>query len=450
MTSAKGAVPAPMRSGRWLVALGVALATVAGAGWYADHRPAEPSTREPSGGGPRSYAAALARADQVVTGSAELQRAAPGEWLVEERLAHALMARARLTGSWSDYAAAQQALDRGFANAPPGAGPHLTQAALAFAMHRLDAAAASLDAIDHYAVPPEREVVIEAKATRGDIAFYRGRYDEARRIYQQVHADPDDPSILLRMANLEARTGQSDAAIALIERCERAARLPNAQYLADLALRRGAIELQRGRWDDASAYFDRAARLFPGWWLAEAHRAQMMALRGREADAIRSFEKIARSGNSPEAMDALASLYRARGDHDRATFWADAARMIWSQRLAMFPEAAYGHAVEHLLAFGDPAQALDLARRDHANRPYGLTATALAWALIATNDPKAALAAINPVLQSPWKSAEARLAASQANLLLGRTDAADAEQQAALELNPHAADRSAALIWFGH
>jgi tetratricopeptide (TPR) repeat protein len=446
-------VPPGRSPWRWLLAGAIALVIVAGAGWYADHRPPPRVERTASGGGPRSYAAAILRANQLVDGASSLEQSSPGEWLVEERLANAYIARARLTGNWGDYAAAQQALDRGFATAPAGAGPHLTQAMLAFAMHRLQPTVAALDAIDHYAVPAEKETRIEAAATRGDIAFYRGRYDEALRRYQTADNDPNDrdsPTVLLRVANFDARTGQPDAALALIDRCERTARLPNANYLADLALRRGTIELQRGHWDEATADFDRAARLFPGWWLAEAHQAQMAALTGRTDAAIAGFAKVARTAASPEAMDALASLYRARGDHSRSAFWADAARMIWNQRLGQFPEAAYGHTVEHLLAFGDPATALDLARRDYANRPYGLTATALGWALIATNDPKGALAVIDPVLRSKWVSAETHLAASQAHLLLGQTDAADAEQQAALAINPHAADRSAALIWFGH
>ncbi|RYD81241.1 MAG: hypothetical protein EOP61_43135 [Sphingomonadales bacterium] len=221
----------------------------------------------------------------------------------------------------------------------------------------------------------------EAALTSGDLAFYRGDYASALKLYRGAGGNADDPATLLRIANHLGRTGHADEAIALIDRSEASARLPNARYLADLALRRGTIELQRGRWDQAARQFDRAAALFPGWWLAEAHRAQMLALAGKTGPATAAFLHIVRNNPSPEAMDALASLYRARGDRERSTFWADQARMIWNERLRLFPEASYGHAVEHLLAFGDPAMALDFARRDFANRPYGLTATALAWAL---------------------------------------------------------------------
>ncbi|WP_162256407.1 tetratricopeptide repeat protein [Sphingomonas sp. Root710] len=429
----------------------IALAIVFAADrWLVPGQPSPPPVeRRPSGGAPASYAAMLARDDQIAEGAAMLLRDHRGEWLFEERLANALIARGRLTGSFQDYADAQAALDRAFATAPEGAGPHQTQAALAFTLHRLKQAEAALDAIDHYAVP-EAEARIEVAAARGDIAFYRGDYDGALHRYQAASADPDDIAILFRIANFQARTGQPDAALATLDRCERLARLPTAQTLADLALRRGSIELQRGRWDEARRHFDRAARLFPGWWLADAHRAQMLALAGDGPAAILAYQRVIRIARSPEAMDALAALYRDQGEREKSAFWADQARGIWNDRLARFPEASYGHAVEHVLTFGDPKTALVFARRDAANRPYGQALTALAWALIANNDPRGAVAAVGPVNQSKWVSADAHLAAAQAHLLLGESDAAEAEQRAALAINPRAADRRATMIWFGH
>lgn len=427
----------------------VALAIVFAADRWFTPAEAPRVERPPSTGAPLSYAAMLARADQVAEGAAMLQRANAGQWLFEERLAKALIARGRLTGAFQDYADAQAALDRAFATAPKGAGPHQTQAALAFTLHRLKQAETALDAIDHYAVP-EAEARIEVAAARGDIAFYRGDYDGALRRYRAASPDPDDLAILFRLANFQARTGEPDAALATLDRCERLARLPTAQFLADLALRRGGIELQRGRWDDARRHFDRAARLFPGWWLAEAHRAQMLALAGNAPAAIRTYQRVIRIARSAEAMDALAALYRDQGEREKAAFWADQARGIWNERLARFPEASYGHAVEHILTFGDPKAALLLARRDYANRPYGQTATTLAWALIANNDPRGALAAVRPAIASKWVAADAHLAAAQAHLLLGESDAAETERVAALAINPLAADRRAPMIWFGH
>jgi len=433
----------------WLGAV-LALLVVVALGWViAGHRPPPPPVeRLPSGGGPRSYAEALARLDRAVETAMRSQRAHPRDWQAAGRLAEALLSRARLTVSFGDYAAAQAMLDRALAAAPEGTAPYQSQMALDLAIDRLDRAAATADAIGRFAVvaPAMREA---AALTRGDIVFYRGDYARALALYQRSGGTADDRERLLRIANHHARTGKSDEALALIDRAEGASQHPDARYLADLAMKRGTIELRRGRWTEAGHHFDRAARLLPGWWLAEAYRAQMLALGGHRRQAIAALLRVARSSASPVAMDALAALYRAAEDRDRSNFWADQARMIWNERLRQFPEATYAHAVRHILAFGDPAAALDLARRDHANRPHGATATALGWALIATGDPAGALAIIDPVLRSPWVSAESHLAAAQAHLLRGRIDQAEAEREAALRINPRATQPTAALLWFG-
>jgi tetratricopeptide (TPR) repeat protein len=405
--------------------------------------------RVPTSGAPRSYDDALRRADADVEGAESLAQGRSDEWLIEERLANAYVARARLTGSFDDYAAAQKVLDRAFATTPPGVGPHLAQAMLDFTLHRLSRAEPMIAAIEHYAIPPEAEMRIELNAMRGDIAFYRGDYAAALKAYGGGR-DAKETESSFRLAVYQSKTGQADKALATIDRVEAAARFPTAQLLSSLALMRGAIELQRGNWDEATRHFEHADRLFPGYWLTQAHLAQMQALSGHQAEAIRRFEQIARTTESPEVMDALASLYRAAGDRNRSSIWADRAGAIWDKRLRLIPEAAYGHAVEHYLAFGDPRRALELAMLDYQARPYGMSATALAWAYLANNRPTEALRVIDPVLRSAWVSAEAHVAAAQAHALLGQGDTADTEQQAALAINPRAIDRGAALIWFGH
>ena len=423
-----------------------------GAHWHwpgAGPRSAKVADRPPTTGAPLSYDQALALANGLLPEVQYLARARGGEWLVQERLANVLIERARLAGSFDDYAAAQVALDRAFAAAPAGSGPHMTQAALAFSLHRLAQAEGALNAIDHYAISAEPAVRAEVGAIRGDLAFYRGDYAGALRRYSGgAGANADGEAF--RLAVYQGKTGHTDDALRSLDRMRQAMRFPTAQGLANIALLRGALELQRGAWDRAEADFARADQLFPGYWLTQAHRAQMLALSGKRSQAIARFQAIAARSASPEVMDALASLYRAQGDYPHARAWSDRAGVIWASRLQQIPEAAWGHAIEHELAFGDPARALDLARRDYAARPHGGAAIALAWAYVANNRPAEALRSVDKVLDSPWVSAEQHVVAAQAHALLGQSDAADAEQQKALAINPHSLDRDAALIWFGH
>lgn len=396
-----------------------------------------------------SYDDEIARIDVAVDNARGRADEHPDQWLMHEIMARALIARGRMSGSYDDFAAAQASLDRAFALAPERAGPHMTQAQLDFTMHRLSAAERQLARIESYGIPPGSDERAEIAAMRGDIAFYRGDYAGARRRYDE--ADRLAPGTAsFRRAIYAARTGDVDEADRIFAAAARGARLPTRLMLADYALQRGILDLGAGRWEEAKAHFDYAGRLFPGYWLIEAHQAQALALAGDTRQAIAKFERVAERSGSPEAMDALAALYRYEGDAAQAGRWAARAGQVWAERLRLFPEAARGHALEHELAFGDPARALDLARRDFANRRFGGAATGLGWAWLANNRPNEALAAIAPVLRSPWRSAEAQLVAAQAYAMLGDGERAEAEQEAALEINPKAADPASALIWFGH
>lgn len=436
--------PLPMRALVWLIA--AALAVFALARWLEPRPVAELPIRQSSAGAP-SYTVAIAQMDRKLAGLRQLAAGRRDDWLMQERIAHLLMQRARLTGSFHDYADAQAALDRGFASAAPGSGPHLTQAALALSLHRLGLAERMLDAVDHYAVPAEAEMRAGEDAMRGDIALYRGQYRRAQEAYFKLSQAGERPD--QRLAIFWSKTGRPDDALAAIRRVERAGLVPG-QALAQLALLRGTIELQRGNWNQADAAFADAERRFPGWWLTDAYRAQMLALRGNYPQAIRAFEALTARNDDPMLCDAIAGLYRARGDYAQTEFWAARAAKGWAERLRLMPEAALGHAVEHELAFGSPARALDLARRDFANRPHGATAIALGWALIANNRPAEALRLIDAVNRSSWQSAEQHLVAARAHALLGQSAAADAEQDKALGLNPHALDPTATLLWYGH
>jgi tetratricopeptide (TPR) repeat protein len=404
----------------------------------------------PSSGAPRSYGEALLRANQNLEGAKTLAATRSNEWLIDEKLATNYITRARLTGSFDDYAAARAALVQAFKFAEPNTGPHRTLAALEFSMHRLAATETALEAIDHYVNEPDEGLHTEAAAIRGDIAFYQGHYAEALQRYQAIGRIRGDQGVAFRVAVYQGKTGAVDDAIKGVEAMANAPLLPSAQMLANMALQRGGLELQRGNWDAATAQFVHADTIFPGYWLAQAHRAQMLALMGNRAAAIRIDEAIAKRGDFPEVTDALAGLYRAGGNAALSKIWADRAGETWGRRMAQFPEAAAGHATEHELAFGDPKRALTLAQIDFAARPYAGSAIRLGWALLANNRPADALRLMTLVLNSSWVSADQHLVAAQAYTLLGRSDEADAEQQKALAINPRATDPASALIWFGH
>lgn len=396
---------------------------------------------------PTSFAAALHEVDSEL--SFDLRRATPpgGGWLAHAMVGNSYLKRAQLTGSFDDYASAGAAYDRAFAVADPDFGPHLERASYNLTVHRLDRVEPDLARIDRYAVPVDAATRSSILGMRGDLLFYRGRYGEALALYEQSRSLAKGMSSSFRLANYWAKMGDPDLALHYIGEAENRVDRYQQQILAFLETQRGVIEINRGAWDRAARHFVRANAIFPGDWRIEEQIGRALALNGDTARAMALYKRIAARTQSPEAMDAVAGLYRAAGDQPEADAWAKRAGAQWERRLAMLPEAAYGHALDHYLAFGDPAKALAIARRNQEARPYAESAIGLASALIANRRPAEALRVIEPVLASGWVSADQHIVAAQAYALLGKGREAEAERERAVAINPRSLDRNPGLFW---
>jgi tetratricopeptide (TPR) repeat protein len=399
---------------------------------------------------PTTHGEALARIDATLT--ADLARVGPGGggWLGHGTIAGDYLDRARLTGSFDDYARAGRSFETAFQVAEPGFGPHLERAAYNMATHRLDAVEPDLVRIEHYALPPDDITRATILGMRGDLLFYRGRYAEALDLYQQSRRLGPAMGPSLRLATYWAAMGEPDRALGFLDEAQYYVTGAQQQVLAGIEMQRGAIAFGRGRWDEAQRHYTRAADIFPGNWNIEEHIALLAALRGDRSQAAAMFARVASRDASPEAMDALAGLARADGDFSRSQGWAARAEAEWRRRMALLPTAAYGHALEHLLAFGSPAETLRVALAAYRARPFGESATQLASAYLANRQPADALRIIEPVLASGWTSSDAHLVAMEASALSGDGQRADAERRKALAINPHALDRNPAMVWLGH
>lgn len=396
-----------------------------------------------------SYSDTLAQTDLAIANAEAQVAAADGQWLLHEIVARHYIERARLSGDYGDYVAADASLKQAFAVAAPGTGPHLVRAQLDFRMHRLADAERQLTLIEGYAIPSPPDERAEILAMRGDIAFYRGDLQTALRLYEE--ADGIAPgTATFRRAIHAMKTGDFERAGNSFDQTEREARLPPAQLRSFIGLQRGLLDLERGNWSSAESWFRKADRTFPGYWLTQAHLVQMWALRGKIEEAEQGYRKIIARSQQPEVMDALAALYRNQGDAAASQEWAERSRAIWAERLQQVPEAAYGHALEHELVLGNPATALELARKNMAARPYGSSATLLGWSLLASNRPADARDVLERLGRTPWRSAQQYVALSQAYAMLGDSDRSNAARDAALAINPRAFDPAAPLTWFGH
>jgi tetratricopeptide (TPR) repeat protein len=208
-----------------------------------------------------------------------------------------------------------------------------------------------------------------------------------------------------------------------------------------MALQRGLMDLDRGRYDEALGNYRRADRLFAGYWMIEEHIAELEALRGNGAEAERRYRELVSRTNDPEFMDALGEVLDARGARREAADWHRRAEALYERDLERLPEASYGHALAHFLHHGTAPRALTIARANYRLRPGGEASLRLAQALLRAGDLDGARARIEALLATPYGSAEVHATASLVYAALHVTARADRQEQLARAIRPDALEQ---------
>lgn len=451
MTPAAPAARSDLRAWLWLTTAGLAAGAVIAADYWRDSRDSTVERQTPldpaelrAGLGPSTFAEALANAEREVAGARANLDAHPGEWLRMEQLARALFARHRLTGDAAALAEADRLLDRATGLAPWPAGPVLSRAAVSLAAHDLAAAERALDRFDASAVPAPPKEQLEARSTRCEIAYQRGRLVEARRLC----GTNGDLSLALRRANLAAKSGDTAEAGRLIEDLlGRPGHSP--QTLATLALQRASVALAEGDWQASGRWARAAERAFPGYWLSEAYVAQQFALEGDRGEGRRRYRDLAERTGNPDVLDALARLAAAEGQAEEARRWARQAGAAWRERSRVLPLAYASHHSEHLLLHGDRREALELAAADYRRRPHPATVVHYAYALWRKGEAERALAVIRAVEAKGFQSADMKLTEALALGSLGRASEAGEALAQARRLNPRIDSFRQQFVVFG-
>lgn len=410
---------------------------------------ATPPARAATAHGPRDYATALAALDRDIVRETERAAVAPREWMRHESLALVLHARGQLTGSHADLAAAMDAADRARALAPDGSGPILARAIVALSLHRNAVAESEIARMDGFAIAPPPADRAEAEAILGDAALYRGDYAEALRRYRAVDELARSPGTLIRLSDWHRHRAAFDEARELLEAglADRGETTPwlRATYLLQL----GALDLQQGEWDAAETRFREADRAFPGWWLAQAHVAQMEAARGDLSAAERRYRTAMAGAERPAVAEALASVVRAQGRAAEAAELEARAGALWRQRVEHWPEAYADHAFEAALREDDAARAHRLAALNYRARPYGDARIGLARAAAARGRLASARAVLEEIHRSGWRSVEQYAALAKVCENLGDAPCAATARKRALAISPRAFDPRAGLLAFG-
>ncbi len=381
-----------------------------------------------------TYSDAVRSLDDAVENEAARADLDPLSWTVRGSLALSYRSRAQLTGDYADYARSQEALDAAFNIAPAGAGPVLARAQLHASMHRWELMEGDLRIVDQ--MLPKYWESATAAALRGEYAVQSGRYGEGKALLEKAAAtDPGNPVRMFALADFRNQTGDRAGCDALLDRALAACTRHDYPTTAWIQDERGVILEGRGDLDGAERWFRRADASMPGWWRVQGQLADLAVLRGDAASAGTAYKALVRSTGHPEFMDALARLALAHGDGEEARHWTGMAWTVYAQELIAFPEAAAGHALDHVLDLsGDGALAVRLASQNHRLRPGGEASVKLARAYLLAGRTSDAVQVIEGVLASPYDLPSLHRAAADIYRAAGEVQ--QAGRQDALAVHP--------------
>ena len=370
------------------------------------------------------YEAELARVDADLSAALARADALPSDWKRRELVVGLLQQRARLTGDLADYQRAESQLVLAMESAAEGSGPLLQRAGLNYSLHRLPPVEADLAQVEQRINLPS---TTQSSVTllRANTAFQQGRYAEARAGVSEALALHDSGAgwaATARQAWLRAEFETASEAYDEVEqRYHGVANEPRAWT----HLQRGLMDLDRGRYAEALEHYLAADRALPGYWLVHEHIAEVLVELDRTEQAEVLYRDVVERTGNPELMDALAGLLEADRRSEEAAEWTQKAREGHLEALALYPEAAAGHALGHWIDTGDdPAFTLELATANVAARDNALSHIQLAQAYLLNNDAEAAWAEVQHFLDSPVRTADGLVVASEAAREVGEREQA--------------------------
>ncbi|MGH9858514.1 MAG: tetratricopeptide repeat protein [Candidatus Acidiferrales bacterium] len=265
---------------------------------------------------------------------------------------------------------------------------------------------------------------IEAQGLLFEIHLALGDVPQAEAVVQRMMSAAPGFAAFSRLAALDEYRGALDEALATIERaCDDAERgnLP-AGSRAWCEVRRGAL-LLGARCDAAGAEqaYQRALRIFPGYFFAREHLAELHAAQGKPGEAIALYETLLRDLPGPGYRLAIADVYQAVGRDAQAQRERAAAQTELQHSVE---SGSREHVREFILLTAEQddgaAQALRLAEQEWSGRRDWYTADALAWAWHHNGRTRDAVAMVETALQSGVKASDLRLRAAEIFLRAGR------------------------------
>jgi tetratricopeptide (TPR) repeat protein len=270
-----------------------------------------------------------------------------------------------------------------------------------------------------------------------DVAYQEGRYSDARRGLEELIAEERTWDDLARLAHWHGKMGNVELADRLYEEAADELTAKEMISLAWLELQRGKLALSRGWYDSARKHYQLSEASFPGDWKTDVHMAGLVSAEGDLDRAVVLLQGVMPRAPRPELKQALGELLAFAGRNDEAQRWLDAALAEFLAS-AEKGEVHYYHHLADLFADvgGEPAKAVQWARKDLALRSNFSTQTTLAWALLQAGEVDEGLKWINKALSSGVQDAGIFATASALFRAAGKIAQGESYARAAEAINP--------------
>jgi len=329
-----------------------------------------------------------------------LQQAAEAARGDKAAYAAALYRHASLTADFAELQGAERAIDDAIAAGPT---PQLVllRANFNFKMHRLARAKADLAQLT------DGEGGAPVKTLAAQIAMQEGDYATAHAQYRELASRGRAWDALASLAYYESVTGDPAAADRLYADAEELISAKEMRSYAWVEVQRGLLDFDHGRNAAALVHYERANRAYSGYWLVDEHRAEVLDRLGRTSEAIDLYRDVIARTHNPEYVGALAAII-ARTDRAAAAALEAEAAALYDAQLKLYPEAAGGHLIRHLLACGDESlpRLVELAQQNAALRPNGEAKLLLARSYWKAGRAAEARKVLAEVRQTPWRTPE--------------------------------------------
>jgi tetratricopeptide (TPR) repeat protein len=379
-----------------------------------------------------SYGRDLEQVQRDISELEQAQATSPLDFLSTARLVSKLYAKAALTGSWSDLARAEVAVDAAIPGAEDPSDYYYLKANIHLKRHELSGVLACLEQ------SPALAESAPGKMLRADVDFQLGQYDAARRGYDRAAELDPTWDAWARRAHFEGQLGDEQAADELYARAEDELTAKEMRSFAWVELQRGVLHLVHGRHELAYHHYQRADRAYTGYWLVDEHRAELLAARGQLDEAVALYQTVVDTVPRPELLQAFSELLECAEQPERAAPWRDRALAAYLAS-ARAGEVVYYH---HLVDFyadvlEDGPAALVWAKKDFDLRPNHATRGALAWAHHRAGQTREAADMMAAALASGVKDAHLFRRAASVFSAASRPEEAARYASLAASLNPH-------------